>query len=110
MKNLRDSLLFLFVLLAFGPTAWAQFSGGTGTEADPYQISSIADWNTLSNNVKNGTTYSGQYFILTADLGTSIDNRITTMVGTKKHPFQGIFDGNGKSMDFNIRSSERFLL
>ena len=49
MKKL--SLFLLLALLGFGPMAWAQWQG-SGTEADPYQIRSTADWNTLANNVK----------------------------------------------------------
>lgn len=41
--------------MAFTPMAWAQFSGGTGTEADPYQISSTDDWIQLCANVNNST-------------------------------------------------------
>ena len=65
-------------------TAWAQFSGGSGTQADPYQISSVADWNTLATNVEAGDSYSGMYFTLTED----IDN-IETMVGSEGKPFSG---------------------
>lgn len=59
MKDLRNSLLILFALLAFGQTTWAQWTG-SGTEANPYQISTEADWIALCNNVNNNTsTYSG---------------------------------------------------
>ena len=95
MKNLRKSLLILFALVAFGPTAWAQFSGGTGTEADPYLISSADDWNTLSDNVSNGTHYTGKYFKLTADM------HVTTRVSTKDDSFEGTFDGDGHTLDVN---------
>ena len=96
MKNLRKSLLIIFALVAFGPTAWAQFSGGSGTEADPYLISSADDWNTLSDNVSNDIPYTGQFFKLTADIS------VTKMLGKYEHNFKGNFDGDGHTLDFNI--------
>ena len=94
----KTKLFLLLALLAFGQTAWAQqqFSGGTGTEADPYQLSSATDWNTFANNVKNGNSYSGKYFIMTNDFN------VTTMVGSENKPFEGVFDGNGKTLGVEI--------
>ena len=97
--------LILLVLLAFGPAAWAQFSGGDGTQANPYKISSSSDWTTLANNVNNGTTYSGVYFKVT-DI---IYPPATAMIGnSEENSFQGIFDGNGKRIVFmnNAGSNE----
>jgi len=44
---MRSNKLFLILvaLLSFAQTAWAQWSG-TGTQDDPYKITSTADWNT----------------------------------------------------------------
>ena len=62
MTRLKIFLTIAF-LYAVVPGAWAQYSGWSGTEADPYQISSADDWNTLCANVNNGTsTYSGKFF------------------------------------------------
>ena len=105
MNNLRNSLLILFALLAFGPTAWAQFSGGTGTEAAPYQISTEADWITLCTNVNNGTsTYDGTFFKMTADISVAEDfsSTPTKMVGVSEDVnFRGTFDGNGHTLTVN---------
>jgi len=94
----------LLALLAFGQTAWPQYSGGTGTEANPYLISSKADWNTLSTQVKNGNLYTGKFFKMTADIGT-----VTTPIGytsdgsfynddVRGNFFEGTFDGNGHTL------------
>ena len=98
MKNLRNSLLLIFALLAFGQTAWAQWTG-SGTEADPYLISSADDWNTLSDNVSNGTHYTGKYFKLTADM------HVTKRVSTLDNSFEGTFDGDGHTLDVNYATS-----
>ena len=97
----KTAILILLALLTFTPMAWAW--NGTGTEADPYQISSTADWNTLATNVNNGSqTYSGKYFILMADITvteTISSGTPATMVGTSdSNSFRGTFDGNGNKV------------
>lgn len=58
--TLKPFLWMLFIaLFACGQKAWAQFSGGDGLQATPYQISSIDDWNALASAVNSGTSYSG---------------------------------------------------
>ena len=74
---------------------------GTGTEQDPYLISSEADWYYLANKVNNGNTYSGKYFQLTEDVS------VTTMVGSSEsNSFRGTFDGDGHTLTFTKGSSE----
>lgn len=69
-------------------SSWSQsFSGGTGTDTDPYLISTPADLVELSTYEAS----SGQYFVMTNNIDmSSIPNFIP--VGN----FQGDFDGNGK--------------
>ncbi|MBR4546560.1 MAG: InlB B-repeat-containing protein, partial [Paludibacteraceae bacterium] len=77
-------LSFLFLIVR-GLFAW----NGSGSSGDPYQITSIADWNTLATSVSGGTNYSGQFFKLTKNIS------VTTMIsGT----FSGTFDGNGHTL------------
>ena len=100
----KTSILIIFALLAFGPTAWAQWTGN-GTEANPYQISTEADWITLCNNVNNGTsTYNNQFFKMTADITVSetFSTAPTKMVGiSEDENFRGTFDGNGHTLTVN---------
>ena len=100
----KTSILILLILLAFAPKAWAQFSGGTGTAEDPYLISSKDDWNTLHNQVKGGNLYTGEFFKMTADIGTvttpisytsDFDNR-------RGNYFEGTFDGDGHILTVNF--------
>lgn len=59
--NMKKHLLFIITLLcAVVQGAWAW--NGTGTQADPYQISSVDDWNALVTAVEGGESYSGTYF------------------------------------------------
>ena len=102
--NKIKHFIFLFALVAFGQTAWAQFSGGDGTQANPYKINSTSDWTTLANNVNSGTTYSGVYFKVTDVIYPAL-----TMIGnSEENSFQGIFDGNGQKIVFmkNAESDE----
>ena len=97
----KTTILILIALLVFAPKAWAQWNG-SGTEADPYQITSTADWNTLANNVNNGNNYSGQFFKLMNNIaydytGTSNENNYTA-IGDLYHSFNGHFDGNNKTV------------
>ena len=91
------AMALLLIMVAQG--AWA-LSGG-GTLSDPYRIASASDWNELATNVNNGTTYSGMYLCLTADI--SVTN---TMVGnSEEHSFRGTFDGRGHTLTISYNTS-----
>lgn len=116
--NMKRNYMIRLVLLLFavisGQSMKAQtFSGGTGTETDPYQIASLDDWNTLAyaivgNSDQEANNFAGKYFKMTADIGT-IANPVTTplgkQVGTEhsdRKRFAGNFDGGGKTLTVNI--------
>ena len=77
---------------------------GSGTESDPYQIATAADWNSLAVTVNGGSDFNGTFFKLTADI------IVSEMVGTEDHPFKGTFIGkNGETthtLTFNKGTSE----
>lgn len=92
-EKMKRKCLILTVVLCICSNAKvfaASYSGGNGTAANPYIISTVANWTTL----RNTSTDWGKYFILTANLnfgGSSI-----TPVGTGwSTPFSGVFDGQG---------------
>lgn len=77
-----------------------KFAGGTGTESDPYQISTGAELAFLATKVNAGTSYSGEYFKLTKDirlneLDVPTSGNPWNPIGNNKQKFQGTFDGNG---------------
>ena len=100
-----------------GSTA-TQFADGTGTESDPYQISTGAELAWLAAQVNAGTNYSGEYFTLTSDIQLNeLDENgmpkaaegqtgpyqwtpIGVYVDGRKNdkPFSGTFDGNGHTI------------
>lgn len=79
------------------------FSGGTGTEADPYIMGKDADLGQLRELVAGGETYAGKFFKQTADLNLAgeVWDGIGTYVGensTDNRLFCGVYNGNGKTV------------
>ena len=111
--------MMLLLMMLTATTAWAAtvqfpiYSGDEGTPGKPYQIKTIDDLNKLAADVNSGTNYEGKYFRLENDIdfnddttlkptktwddATSQENNYTA-IGTKSHPFKGIFDGDGKTI------------
>ena len=82
----KISLLLLALLASIGASAQLQLSG-SGTESDPFLISSSSNLQSLSNWVKAGNNCLGQYFLLTQDVSTTIS------IGDDNYSFSGVFDG-----------------
>ena len=83
------------------------FASGSGTEADPYRISSTAEWKYFAQRVNNGDTMQGAYIALSDDL--DFEGITVTPVGmAKETPFAGVFDGNGHTLS-NIAMADRDL-
>jgi hypothetical protein len=86
-----------------GNNCFAQWTG-SGTAIDPWQISTKAHLITLATNVNNGTTYSGKYFKMTANInmtgGSFTPIGRVTLNGwgdiNQIYSFQGNFNGDGK--------------
>ena len=113
-RNYMIRLVLLLFAVISGQSMKAQtFSGGTGTETDPYQIASLDDWNTLAyaivgNSDQAANDFADKYFKMTADIGT-IANPVTIPLGKQdgtehsdRKRFAGNFDGNGKTLTVNI--------
>ena len=73
--------------------AMPAYSGGSGTETDPWLISTVDDLKTLAGTVNNGEDYKDQYFILTDDI--DLQNVSWTPIGDGTNDFCGTFDGQG---------------
>ena len=70
---------------------------GTGTELDPYLISSENDLAFVAKQVNDAVTgFEGEYFKLTADL--DLGNNSWTPIGATSNYFRGIFDGDGHTI------------
>ena len=91
------------------------YGGGSGTEDDPYLISTASQLALLSSNVAGGTSYYGKYFALTDDIWVNDTTgwedwdmfnapaNIWTPIGsytnnTTYSAFRGSFDGRGHTV------------
>lgn len=113
LQRLSVALITLVMTLT-AQTAWAWT--GEGTEASPYQISTVADLIQLANDVNSGTTYEGFFFELMNNIDfnddaslkptkvwdddTSTEQNFPGIGGrnTDDRTFNGTFDGNNKTI------------
>ena len=72
---------------------------GSGTVSDPYIIHNADDWEIMALNVNSGFN-TDKYYKLADDYDDS--TAVTMPAGTSDHPFEGVFDGNGKIMTVDI--------
>ncbi|MGN0209542.1 MAG: hypothetical protein ACI391_00305, partial [Muribaculaceae bacterium] len=118
MKHIfRLICLAVMACAAINASAWENptempatpFSGGSGTQTDPYRISTAQDLVNFSYICKNASTSAtrGKYYVLTNDITLNIvskkeDLRATTLqslaIKNKKDPFAGNFDGRGHTI------------
>lgn len=80
---------------------------GSGTVADPYRISTVADWNKLANFVEStGTAFTGFHFIVLNDISFKDSTFVPLATGT--YTFDADLNGNGKTLsDFVINNTSR---
>lgn len=73
---------------------------GAGTEADPFQITSVADLAKLASVVnENGLEYKGSFFKVMNDITyTPDDTFIPISMPSGSMKFQGVFDGAGHTI------------
>lgn len=100
---LLSTFLLEFPAIAADTAAWdgsvaTSFSGGSGTDDDPWKISNGSELAYLASVVNsNGSATHNQYYILTADI--DLGGREWTGIGNQNDAgkaFKGKFDGNGK--------------
>lgn len=70
----------------------SSFAGGTGTETDPYLISTAVQLTDFSTQVNGGTSYAGNYIKMTNDI---IAPAGFISIGNSNNPFKGNFNGAG---------------
>ena len=120
-KRVSAALLSLVLLAGLMPaeafaagsvpdTVWtdyaaADFAGGTGTEAYPYQIATAEQLAKLSEDVSGGNSYQGTFFELTGNIDLSSHRWIPIGIykweqsgATTSNWFEGFIDGNNKTI------------
>ena len=101
MKNIIIAL-FAMAIQTLNAQTWQ----GAGTQGNPYQIRTVQDLADLATNVSIGNNYAGVYFQLMNDLDLNVAPwntgegwiPIGRKVGVNNYTFNGIFDGNGKTI------------
>ena len=80
---------------------------GSGTENDPYLVSSAEVWDFLADQVNAGNNYSGKYFLQTADISVS-SHLIGYPIDDNSYvSFSGIYDGGGHTITASISAIDQ---
>jgi len=89
-------IVTFIILLILPASILAQYSGGSGTENDPYQISNPTDLDNVRNNMN-------AYFIQIADIDLNVSPYNTNLgwepIGNNSTPFNGKYDGQNYSIN-----------
>lgn len=86
---------------------WDNIWAGTGTEADPYQISDVDTLTALATQVNGkGFNYAGKWFKLMKDIALTDE---WTPIGNSKTAFDGNLNGSQKSISgLNVNTSTQY--
>ena len=79
----------------------AYIPAGSGTQSDPYTISSVSDWQRLVSSLNAGKTFEGQYVSLQDDIDLQNPSLILPSImttGDNSHVFSGTFLGNNHTI------------
>lgn len=95
-SRLWGKITVLIALCGWCLSAQAKYDGGFGTEAEPYRISAVSDWQELMATSADWAAH----FVLTADI--DLNDVPITPVGDYTSPFAGVLDGN----DYVIRNAD----
>lgn len=103
MKRLSYFCLVFLMLLGTSLDTFAGiYSGGDGSQTNPYKIGTIADINELGSTPWDWDSH----FVMINDV--NLDGATVNMIGTDwENPFTGVFDGNDHTIsNFNCYLSE----
>lgn len=87
MKSLNKKIVILAVLILANVSFAGTYSGGSGSEALPYKIGTLGDWQELMTTSLDWD----KHFMLTEDL--NFNGLSLTPVGNGSTPFSGVFNG-----------------
>ena len=103
-RMLSAVMLTVMPLVAMAFSTWdgasaAPWTKGSGAASSPYIIETAEQLAYLAQHVNAGTTYSGKYFKMAADI--DLNGKQWTPIGTDSAPFKGIFEG-GHHIVYNL--------
>lgn len=95
--NNETEVVWFYIGDIWDGTTTYSFAGGTGTEADPYQIATAEQLAYVATSVNQGVdTFNGKYIKLTTNI--HLLNKEWTPIGSEAYAFHGIFDGGNNSI------------
>lgn len=100
------------VTLVSGALTWRDVAAtaltkGTGTEADPYQISTAEELAYLAVRGNTSETMDGQYYVLTADIDLGGLEWLPIGLAYDQNNFNGVLDGQNHKIK-NLTLSDRY--
>ena len=109
MKLIHKFFLVALCFCAFTNKAMGQFSGGDGSESDPYIITTPEELAELATLVNEGNIdYNDKHYLLDNDIDLSgyqigegwipIGRDEDDAFSSNSQPFKGVFDGNGNTI------------
>jgi len=87
-SRLWGKITVLVAVCGWALSAQAKYGGGAGTEAEPFRISVVSDWQELMATPADWASH----FVLTDNL--DLDGVLLSPVGNDANNFTGVFDGN----------------
>lgn len=109
--SISFSVVPIFAVSAYASEIWdgnraESFESGSGFESDPYIIANASQLMLLSGSVSSGNPHTGEYFKLSSDIVLNETDELTWYqtakkwipIGNPNTPFNGHFDGNGKTV------------
>ena len=89
-----------FSLTASATGSFTGASSGNGTASSPYIIANAADFIAFRDyiNITSPDGGRGQYFRLTANINLGGREKPWTPIGSEEKPFEGMFDGIGRTI------------
>jgi hypothetical protein len=103
MKKLNQKVVMLTVFIFANVSFAGTYSGGNGSESNPYQIGNPADWQELMATSADWN----RHFILTADINLAGVNLIP--VGNYSKNFTGVFDGNDYTISNAVVTGDNYV-
>jgi len=98
----KKIVILFYLIIAFCFLHAGTYSGGSGTDIDPYQIADLDDLQELNNTTSDWT--AGTHFIQTADIDASDTSTWDggagfDPIGRSSNLFYGHYDGDGHEID-----------
>jgi hypothetical protein len=95
-SRLWGKIILLVAVCGWGLSAQAKYGAGSGTQAEPFRIGDVSDWQELMTTPADWASH----FVLTADI--DLNDVPITPIGNDPNNFTGVFDGN----DYAIRNAD----